>query len=47
MAPHQGASGRATSVYSTPWPPTCLGALPTLYTTEVAPLPAFTVDVAI
>ena len=48
MAPHRGASGRATSVYSTPWPPTCSGALLTRCTIiEVAPLPAFTVDVAI
>ena len=46
MAPQRGASGRATSVYS-PWPPTCSGALPTRCTIEVAPLPAFTVDVAI
>ena len=46
-APHRGASGRATSVYSTPWPPTCSGALPTWCTIEVAPLLAFTVDVAI
>ena len=37
MAPHRGASGRA-SVYSTPWPPTCSGALPTRCTIEVAPL---------
>ena len=47
MAPHRGASGRATSGYSTPWPPTCSGALPTRCTIEVAPLLAFTVDVAI
>ena len=47
MAPHRGASGRATSVYSTPWPPTCSGALPMWCTIEVAPLLAFTVDVAI
>ena len=47
-APHRGASsGRATSVYSTPWPPTCSGVLPTWCTIEVAPLLAFTVDVAI
>ena len=36
-APHPGASGPATSLYSTPWPPTCSGALPT-WCTEVAPL---------
>ena len=47
MAPHRGASWRATSVYSTPWPPTCSGALPTWCTIEVAPLLAFTVDAAI
>ena len=35
MAPHRGASGRATSVYSTPWPPTCSGALPTRCTIQV------------
>ena len=46
-APHRGASGRATSVFSTPWPPICSGALPTWCTIEVAPLLAFTVDVAI
>ena len=37
-APHRGASGPATSLYSTPWPPTCSGALPTWCTIEVAPL---------
>ena len=47
MAPHRGARGRATSVYSTPWLPTCSGALPTRCTIEVAPLLAFTVDAAI
>ena len=35
MAPHRGASGRATSVYSTPWPPACSGAFPTWCTIEV------------
>ena len=47
MAPDRGASGRATSVYSTPWPPTCSGALPTWCTIEVALLLAFTVGFAI
>ena len=48
MAPHRGASRRATSVYSTSWPSTCSGALPTTWSTiEVALLLVFTVDVAI
>ena len=45
--PHRGARGRATSVYFTPWPPTCSGALPTRCTIEVAALLAFTVDATI
>ena len=47
MVPHRGARGRAISVYLTPWPPTCSGALPTWCTIEVAALLAFTVDAAI
>ena len=47
MVPHRGARGRATSVYLTPWPPTCSGALPTRCTIEVAALLAFTVEAAI
>ena len=47
MVPHRGARGRAISVYSTPWPPTCSGALPSWCTIEVAALLAFTVDAAI
>ena len=38
MAPHRGASGRATSVYSTPWPPTCSGALPNVVHYRGCPL---------
>ena len=47
MVPHRGARRRATSVYLTPWPPTCSGALPTRCTIEVAALLAFTVDATI
>ena len=47
MVPHRGARGRAISVYLTPWPPTCSGALPTGCTIEVAALLAFTADAAI
>ena len=47
MVPHRGARGRAISVYSTPWPSTCSGALPSWCTIEVAALLAFTVDAAI
>ena len=47
MVPYRGARGRAISVYLTPWPPTCSGALPTWCTNEVAALLAFTVHAAI
>ena len=47
MVPHRGTRGRATSLYLTPWPPTCSGALPTRCTIEVAALLAFTVDATI
>ena len=47
MAPHRGTRGRAISVYSTSWPPTCSGALPTWCTIEIASLLVFTVDAAI
>ena len=47
MVPHRGASGRAISVYSTPWPPTCSGALPSWCTIEVAALLVFTEEAAI
>ena len=47
MVPHRGASGRAISVYSTPWPPTCSGVLPSWCTIEVAALLVFTEEAAI
>ena len=47
MVPHRGARGRATSVYLTPWPPTCSGEIPMRCTIEVAALLAFTVDATI
>ena len=47
MVPHRGARGRAISVYSTPWPCTCSGPLPSWCTIEVAALPAFTEKTAI
>ena len=47
MAPHRGASGRAISVYPTPWPPTCSGVLPSWCTIEVAVLLVVTEEAAI
>ena len=47
MVPHQRASGRAISVYPTPWPPTCSGVLPSWCTIEVAALLVFTEEAAI
>ena len=44
---HRGASGRAISFYSMPWPAPCSGALPTWYTIEVAALLAFIEEAAI
>ena len=47
MVPHRGASGRAISVYPTPWPPTCSGVLPSWCTIEVAALLVVTEEAAI
>ena len=46
-APPSVPSLLVTQSQTTPWPPTCSGALPTWCTIEVAPLLAFTVDAAI